>query len=182
MKNSSTNIAKSLYEKSESRNHIYIAQCTCNFILYRHTVFIFEKGPEIMWFLHNMLFRFPQHFEVGIKMIYNEICLHHVYPPSQIVKRFLKKIFVWEMCMLCQNPKFFSLSRLWSLWLWHLSAITLYTYRDDKNFRKNNKNSTKTKRLFIISLALASVLEGCFYLEIYSLTILLQFPIPKITN
>ena len=55
-------------------------------------------------------------------------------------------------------------------------------YSDDKNFRKNNKNDTKTKRLWIISLAWASVLEGCFYLEIYSLTILLQFLIPKINN
>ena len=57
-----------------------------------------------------------------------------------------------------------------------------FTYSDDENFRKNNKNSTKTKRLWIISLALASVHEGCFYLEIYSLTILLQFLIPKINN
>ena len=60
--------------------------------------------------------------------------------------------------------------------------MKLNTYSDDKNFRKNNKNSTKTKWHWIISLALASVLEGCFYLEIYSLTILLQFLIPKINN
>ena len=56
------------------------------------------------------------------------------------------------------------------------------TYSDDENFCKNNKNSTKTKRFWIISLAWASVFEGCFYLEINSLTILLQFLIPKINN
>ena len=58
----------------------------------------------------------------------------------------------------------------------------LHTYSDDKIFRKNNKNNTKTKRLWIISLAWASVIEGCFYLEIYSLTILLQRLIPKIID
>ena len=36
------------------------------------------------------------------------------------------------------------------------------------------KRITKTMQLWIISLAQASVIEGCFYLEIYSLTILLQ--------
>ena len=44
------------------------------------------------------------------------------------------------------------------------------------------KSITKTMQLWIISLAWASVLEGCFYLEIYSLTILLQYLIPKINN
>ena len=44
------------------------------------------------------------------------------------------------------------------------------------------KRITKTMQLWIISLAQASVIEGCFYLEIYSLTILLQYLIPKINN
>ena len=56
---------------------------------------------------------------------------------------------------------------------------SFFIYSFNKKFRHVG---TKTMQLWIISLAWASVLKGCFLLEIYSLTILLQFLIPKINN
>ena len=46
----------------------------------------------------------------------------------------------------------------------------------------SDSNNTKAMGLWIISLTWASVLKGCFSLEIYSLTIPLQFLIPKINK
>ena len=59
----------------------------------------------------------------------------------------------------------------------YFSQKSMYTFH--KKFRHVG---TKTAQLWIISLAWANVLEGCFYLEIYSLTILLKFLFPKINN
>ena len=60
--------------------------------------------------------------------------------------------------------------------------ICTATVRTGTIFGNTKQNNTKTMQLWIISLARASVLQGCFLLEIYSLTILLQFLIPKITK
>ena len=60
------------------------------------------------------------------------------------------------------------------------SSVPKCTYSFNKKLWY--KGITKTMQLWVISLAWASVLKGCFLLEIYSLTILFQFLILKINS